>query len=72
MSMATNIDYNFLWNYLVGLGRFDLIDLLHKAENKKIHTIKIYRQLVPDRIIHNVIINFLKINDISIIEEGRD
>jgi hypothetical protein len=64
MSLIT--DYTFLWNYLAGLGKFDIIDLLHKAENKKIHTIKIKRQLVPDMVMHNTIINFLETNNIVV------
>jgi hypothetical protein len=58
-----------LFKYLIDIGRFDLIDLLAKSDKLEIHNIKIKRQLVPNLIYHNVIINHLKRNGANIITE---
>ena len=56
-----------IYNYLIEIERFDLIDLLAKACQKEVHVIKIKKILVSKRPYHNAIIKFLKKNGIEII-----
>lgn len=56
-----------IYNYLINCCKFELIDLLAKAERHEIHTVKINRKLVDSVPYHNTIISFLKRNDVEII-----
>ena len=56
-----------VYNYLIIIERFDLIDLLAKASKKEIHVVRIKKMLVPRRPYHNTIINILKKNNVEII-----
>lgn len=62
-------DSTFIWTYLIGLGKFELIDLMAKAEKHEFKEIKIKRALVPDIVIHNSIIKHLEKNGITVIRE---
>jgi hypothetical protein len=62
-------DPNYIWTYLIDLGKLDLIELMAKSDRKEMKTIKIKRLLVPDLIIHNTIIKYLENNGIKVIRE---
>lgn len=56
-----------LTEYLINNNKFDLIDLLAKSDKLKIHTLKVNKRLVPNRVYHNAIISYLKRNGVDII-----
>jgi hypothetical protein len=62
-------DPNYIWVYLINLGRYDLIELMAKSDRKEINTIKIKRMLVPDIVIHNTVIKYLERNGVTVIRE---
>jgi len=62
-------DSTFIWTYLIELGKFELIDLMAKAEKHEFTEIKIKRALVPDIVIHNNIIKHLEKNGVTVIRE---
>ncbi len=64
--MAYKTDVVFLWNYLAEKGKFEIIDLLARAEKHEIHKVKIKRRLVPDQEMHDFIVSFLKKNDVEV------
>jgi hypothetical protein len=61
-----------VWDYLTAIGKFDLIDLLAKAEKKEIHTLKIKRPLVGNRFINIMILKFMKDNGVNLIMEYEE
>lgn len=69
MTKNEKTDPNYIWTYLIDLGKLDLIELMAKSDRKEMKTIKIKRLLVPDLIIHNTIIKYLENNGIKVIRE---
>jgi beta-lactamase superfamily II metal-dependent hydrolase len=69
MIKSEKIEPNFIWTYLIDLGRHDLIELMAKSDKKEIKKIKVKRMLVPDLIIHNTIIKYLENNGVRVIRE---
>ena len=62
-------DPTFIWTYLIGLGKYNLIELMAQAEKHEIQLIKIKRPLVPDMVVHNTIIKHLEKYGITVIRE---
>ena len=58
-----------IYQHLLELGKFDLMDLIAKADKHEVHAIRIKRQLVPSLPYHNAIIQRLKKNGVEIIEQ---
>jgi hypothetical protein len=57
----------YIFNYLIDIGKFDLIDLMAASDRHDIHIIRIKKKLVPNIIYHNTIINYLKKNGVEIV-----
>ena len=62
-------DPTFIWTYLIGLGKYNIIELMAQAERHEIKLIKIKRPLIPDLVIHNTIIKHLEKNGVTVIRE---
>jgi len=60
------IQIKYLFNYLIDIGKLDLIDLMAKSDKHEIHILRIKRMLVPSTAHHNTIINYLKRNGVEI------
>jgi len=57
-----------LFGKLIDYQRFDLIELMAKADRKEIKVVKIKRQLVGSLAVHNAIVHYLKMNDVEVIQ----
>jgi hypothetical protein len=69
MTKSEKTNPNFIWTYLIDLGRYDLIELMAKSDKKEIHTIKIKKLLVPDIVVHATMIKYLENNGVKVIRE---
>jgi hypothetical protein len=59
----------FVWSELASLGKFELIDLLARAEKGDVKKVRVKRQLVPNIILHNTVIKFLTKHGVEVIRD---
>ena len=62
----------YIFNYLIDIGKLDLIELMAASDRKDIHVVRIKKMLVPSIPHHNTIINYLKRNGVEIIYPNGD
>ena len=58
-----------IWTEVAFLGKFDLLDLLSRAEKSEVKKVKIHRRLVPNLILHHTILEFLRRHGVTVIRE---
>lgn len=62
------IEERYLMKYLQEHNRQDLVELLKKSDQKRVATVKIARMLVPDITMHDMIVEHLSENGVTVIQ----